>query len=221
MQVSNFLSNFDGGARNNLFEVELSGNFAGTTGTTFPFHCKATSFPGAVQGTIPLNYRGRVVNIPGDRTYEDWSFTVINDENLLMKQKFIQFQNVYNHHNTNTPSGNKVGKDVLGHLFGSTATVYQLNRQGGRTLGVKLSHCWIDNIGGHDLSWDTVDAISEFTVSMKFHDLLYIPTNTNATGGPSGTNANTTNPPNSVEATGQFGNGVTNGVPNAGPATKA
>ena len=34
MQVSNFLSNFDGGARNNLFEVELSGNFAGTTGTT-------------------------------------------------------------------------------------------------------------------------------------------------------------------------------------------
>ena len=56
---------------------------------------------------------------------------------------------------------------------------------------------------------------------ISLHDLLYIPTNTNATGGPSGTNANTTNPPNSVEATGQFGNGVTNGVPNAGPATKA
>lgn len=217
MQVSNFLNNFDGGARSNLFLVELQGSSmsqAANPATKFQYHCKASSFPGGVVGAIPVNYRGRVVSIPGDRTYDDWSFTVINDEKMQLKKSFIEFQELYNDHVNNTPNAGS-GENMLSVIRNSTVTVSQLDRQGKATLSAQLGMCWIDNISSHDVSWDTQDAISEFTVTLKFHVLTYI-----QTAGLPGTSP-TGNPGNSVEATGRFGTGVTNGVPNAGADTKS
>ena len=162
--ISNFIGGFQGGARPNLFAVTLTGVGA-PDGTALEFHCKAASLPSSIIGVIPVNYRGRVLQIPGDRTYEDWTITIINEEDMGLKKKFIKWQETWNQHVSNTPSGKTVYEGW------AEATVKQLKRDGGDGATFKLSHVWCDNVSATDVGWDTVDSISEFTVTMKYHGL--------------------------------------------------
>lgn len=159
--ISNFIGGFQGGARANLFAVTLTG---GLTTPGLDFHCKAASLPSSIVGVIPVNFRGRVLQIPGDRTYEDWTITVINEENMALKKAFIDWQQKLNNHTSNT------GKPFDGW---STATVQQLKRDGSPGATFTLSHVWCDNVSATDVGWDTVDSITEFTVTMKYHNLTY------------------------------------------------
>jgi len=162
--ISNFIGGFqDGGARPNLFAVTISEI---GTAENFEFHCKAASLPSSIIGVIPINYRGRILQIPGDRTFEDWQITVINDENMMLKKKFINWQKNWNDHTSNKPVGS-----VMKNW--ATATVSQLKRDGGNAATFTLEHVWCDNVSATDVSWDTPDTISEFTVIMKYHNLKY------------------------------------------------
>ena len=163
--ISSFIGGFqDGGARPNLFAVTISEI---GTGENFEFHCKAATLPGSIIGVIPINYRGRILQIPGDRTFEDWQITVINDEKMMLKKKFIDWQKNWNDHTSNKPLGS-----VMKNW--ATATVSQLKRDGSNAATFTLEHVWCDNVSATDVSWDTPDTISEFTVIMKYHNLKYI-----------------------------------------------
>lgn len=164
--ISNFITGFQGGARPNLFAVTLTG--AGGPDTTgLEFHCKAASLPSSIIGVIPVNYRGRILSIPGDRTYEDWTITVINQENMYLKKSFINWQETWNQHVSNTPKGKSVFEGWV------TAEVQQLKRDGSKGAGFKLEYVWCDNVSSTEVGWDTVDSISEFTVTMKYHNLTH------------------------------------------------
>ncbi len=85
-----------GGARPNLFEVNL-GNFGGdgTTGSwntniesEFRFMCKASSMPAQSIGSVEVPFRGRILKVAGERTFEPWSVTVINDEAFKIRKGF-------------------------------------------------------------------------------------------------------------------------------------
>lgn len=164
--ISNFIGGFqDGGARPNLFAVTISRG----TGANFEFHCKAATLPGSIIGVIPINYRGRILQIPGDRTFEDWTITVINDENLMLKKEFMNWQREWNDHTTNKPLNTNGGP----MKNWATATVSQLKRDGTNAATFILEHVWCDNVSATDVSWDTPDTISEFTVIMKYHNMTY------------------------------------------------
>ena len=88
-----------GGARPNLFEVEIpsfpeaAGANTWRTGDsqesdTFKFLCKAASLPASVITPVEIPFRGRILKVAGDRTFETWSTTVINDENFLIRNAF-------------------------------------------------------------------------------------------------------------------------------------
>ena len=69
-----------GGARANLFKATLAfpAYAAGDTELA-QFMCKAAQLPASVVGQIDVPYRGRQMKIAGDRTYENWTVTIIND----------------------------------------------------------------------------------------------------------------------------------------------
>jgi len=65
-----------GGARANQFKVTLPfPGYAAVGGETsdLAFLCKATGIPGQTVGKVGIPFRGRLLNIAGDRTFEDWS----------------------------------------------------------------------------------------------------------------------------------------------------
>ena len=78
-----------GGARSNLFEVEITfpeniGISESSVSDKVPFLVKAAEIPASNLGNIPVPYRGRVLPIAGDRTFDPWTVTVINDTDFLI-----------------------------------------------------------------------------------------------------------------------------------------
>ena len=78
-----------GGARSNLFEVQMSfPSFAVANTETLndiPFLVKAAEIPASNIGNIPVPFRGRILPIAGDRTFDPWTVTIINDTNFRLR----------------------------------------------------------------------------------------------------------------------------------------
>ena len=98
--VNNFRAQLVGqGARPNLFEVTVPFPGAanpGEAGQKMTFMCKATSIPGATLGMVEAPYFGRTIKLPGNRTFEEWSTTVINDEDFAVHAGFVNWTNYIN-----------------------------------------------------------------------------------------------------------------------------
>src|SRR6056300_527806 len=83
-----------GGARSNLFEVELSFPSAVSVDglndilNKARFLVKAANLPASNVAPIEVPFRGRVLKVAGDRTFDTWTITVINDEDFLLRSQF-------------------------------------------------------------------------------------------------------------------------------------
>ena len=168
-----------GGARPNLFEVELTTLPNGVTGwdaETFRFMCKASSLPAQNIAAIDIPFRGRVFKVAGDRTIDPWSVTVINDENFLLRNAFENWTQQIADLSTNIGA-------TLPESYMTNAKVYQLGRgskvssensSGDRNVVLK-EYEFVDifptNVSTIDLSYDTGDTIEEFTVEFAVQSL--------------------------------------------------
>ena len=90
-----------GGARANLFEVEIA--FPEELGINLtdisdkvPFLVKAAEIPASNLGNIPVPYRGRVLPVAGDRTFDPWTVTIINDTDFLIRDAMERWSNSIN-----------------------------------------------------------------------------------------------------------------------------
>ena len=181
--LTNFKSRLaTGGARPNLFEVNITtGNensyWNETAQEDFQFLCKATSMPTQTIGSVDVPFRGRILKVAGDRTFEPWSVTVINDESFNIRKSFEKWSQAIN----NLATG--VGEVNPGAYMGR-GQIRQLSRSAtvaGATGGTatfdsgdqKVVHeyqvedIWPSEIGSIDLSYESSDAIEEFTVTFQ------------------------------------------------------
>lgn len=90
--VGQFRSVLSGdGARPNLFDVTLAFpsyvTLGGAAAPLTTFMAKAAQMPGATMGMAPLFYFGREVKLAGNRTWQDWTIQIINDENFLIRKR--------------------------------------------------------------------------------------------------------------------------------------
>ena len=172
--ISDFKSRLlGGGARPNLFEVELT-----TLPTSvalpwqaerFGFLCKAAQMPAQTIANIDVPFRGRIFKVAGDRTIENWSITIINDEDFLFRNAFEEWTQQIANLDDNMGSTNPASYMV-------NAKVYQLGRgstqasqnNGGDSNVVLKEYEFIDifpvSVGSIDLSYDSTDTIEEYTV---------------------------------------------------------
>jgi|SRR6056300_1005889 hypothetical protein len=151
-----------GGARPNLFRAFI--NFpeyvGGDTGTT-SFLCKAAQLPASVMAVIEVPFRGRQLKIAGDRTFETWSVTIINDTDFSVRNAMERWMSGINAHSANTGFTNPID-------YQANLQVQQL----GKDETVLKTYNFVDafptNVGAIDLSYETTDAIEEFTVEFQY-----------------------------------------------------
>ena len=144
-----------GGARPTLFSVELTG----AEYYKVPFLAKAASLPASTLGTIELSYFGRKVKVAGDRTYAEWSITIINDEKMLIRKGLENWHARVNHAISNLRSDTDYKKD---------AQVHQMGKTGGIIRTYNFVGLWPSEIGAIELAWDTNDAVEEYTVTLQY-----------------------------------------------------
>jgi hypothetical protein len=151
-----------GGARANLFKATLTfpGYAQGDTELA-QFMCKAAQLPASVIGQIDVPYRGRQLKLAGDRTYENWTITIINDTGFEIRNAFERWQNGINTHASN--SGLTNPSDYESDMF-----VDQLGKDGSSVKQYVFRGAYPINISAIDLSNESADTIEEFTVELAY-----------------------------------------------------
>lgn len=98
-----------GGARPNLFKATI--NFpayaAGDVELT-SFMCRAAQLPASTVEALPVPFRGRILNVAGDRTFEPWTVTILNDTGFEVRDSMERWMNGINGHSANTGITNPV-----------------------------------------------------------------------------------------------------------------
>ena len=123
-KISDFKSALlGGGARPNLFEVELTTLPAGISwdSTSFSYMCKAASLPASNVANIDIPFRGRIFKVAGDRTIDPWTVTIINDEGFKLRNAFEEWADLIAKLENNMGATNPEAYMV-------SAKVYQLGR---------------------------------------------------------------------------------------------
>tara|TARA_B100001093_G_scaffold490849_1_gene530318 strand:+ start:847 stop:1446 length:600 start_codon:yes stop_codon:yes gene_type:complete len=168
-KISDFKSKLTGGgARPNLFEVVLA----------FPtlvspvnenevlqksrFLVKAAALPASTIAPVEIPFRGRILKVAGDRTFETWTITIINDTDFMIRSAMEKWMNTINKLEDATGVTNPVD-------YQSDALVHQLDRDGSTLRSYKFKSIFPTNISTIDLSYETTDTIEEFTVEMQVH----------------------------------------------------
>jgi hypothetical protein len=165
--ISDFKSKLTGGgARPNLFEVELAFPSAVAIDNDVlqkaRFLVKAAALPASTIANIDIPFRGRILKIAGDRTFETWTITVINDVDFSIRSAFEKWMNAINKMTDGTGLTNPVD-------YQKDAIVKQLDRDGSLLRSYKFWDIFPTNISTIDLSYETTDTIQEFTVELQVH----------------------------------------------------
>ena len=150
-----------GGARQSLFQVTIQNPANGVADIKVPFLVKAAQIPSSVLGTIEVPYFGRKIRLAGDRTFDAWTVTVINDEDFLIRNAMEQWQN-----QIQSLQGNlrKFG-GASPSLYKAQAQVTQFSKTGVPIRTYTFNGIYPSDISAIDLAWDSTDAIEEFTVT--------------------------------------------------------
>ena len=151
-----------GGARPNLFKATINfPGYAGGNSELTSFLCKAAQLPSSVIGQIDVPFRGRQLKVAGDRTFENWTITVINEDGFQVRNSFERWANGINEHRNGTGILNPA--DYQADLI-----IEQLNRQEEVIKTINIRGAFPVNVAGIDLSYDTTDTLEEYTVEFAY-----------------------------------------------------
>lgn len=160
----------NGGARPNMFEVVLPppANISALNTEELSFMCKATALPASTVGTIEVPYFGRTIKVAGDREFEPWTITVINDESFDLRDAFERWQSAIASYNTVSGSQRGLGSSSNPFSYVSTGVINQYGKEGDVVKSVALVNCYPTNIGEIQLSWEENNSIEEFEVTFDY-----------------------------------------------------
>jgi len=153
-----------GGARKNQFKVTMPfPGYAQVGGETeeLAFLCTATSIPAMNIGTVTVNFRGRPVYLAGDRTFDPWKITVLNDTNFRLRDAFERWQNGMNNMSDNEGLVNPVDYQV-------DAFIDHLDRNGAAIKSYTLRGCFPIGIQEIALDMDQATEVEKFDVDFRY-----------------------------------------------------
>ena len=172
-----------GGARPNLFEASINSfptaiseawdNSSEAEGGAFKFLCKSTALPASNLGSIEIPFRGRTLKVAGDRTFDDWTVTIINDEDFRLRTAFERWSNVMSQLDDATGVTNPTSymTDAFIQQLGRGPSAQSGSNNGGNSA-VLRSYKFFDvfpvTVGEIALSYDTTDQLEEFDVTFRY-----------------------------------------------------
>ena len=170
-KISTFRTALKSGSRPNLFRIDVTAP-AGqpSLANIYTTLVRSAALPSATIGTIELPMNGgRRFKIGGDRVFSEWTSTVLNDENYELRTALEAWQNnmVFTNYEINNSLGNRSA--AASGLYG-TVLIYQLDETGASVPNgsYRLVNCWPSDISAIDLSYDTTDAVEDFTVTWTY-----------------------------------------------------
>ena len=171
--VNDFLQRVGQGVKPNMFVVDIQ--FPGTLAKgnsdkdLVNILCKSAALPASNLGVIEVPFRGRSVKISGDRTFDTWTATFVNDEDMRIRSFFEQWSAAINSHEGNVST--LFRPETSGSGYMADLYVKQLEKDSTTSGNVvreyKLHHAFPSSVSQIDLAYDSNDQVSEFTVEFQ------------------------------------------------------
>lgn len=154
------------GARPNLFQVVLQFPSLVPSADTrqLAFMASGTQLPASTIGVARQFYFGREVKFPGNRTFQDWSINVINDESFTLRDSFEQWSNIINNNVANVRDSGA----VFSGGYSTNATVTQFSKDGTPIKSYNFVGLFPVQVDPINLNWGSNDVIEEFGVTFSY-----------------------------------------------------
>lgn len=169
LNVDDFRGKFvKGGARANMFEVKVNfPGYASGDNELASFMVRSAQLPASTVGLVEVPFRGRIVKLAGDRTFEPWTITVYNDVDHSLRGAFERWSSGMNTHETN--SGEQANNAGIG-TYAVDMEVTQLDQKGNpSTKGqYTLKNAFPTNVSAIDLDFAQVGEVETFTVTLEY-----------------------------------------------------
>jgi hypothetical protein len=171
--ISQFRTALEAGAKPNLFEVNLNlpssvSDDSSAVFNNFKLLCKSAAIPAMTVGVIEVPFRGRRIKLPGDRTYAEWTITVVNDNQQLMRKAFDRWMKYIN-----DPDATQDIRSTQEIDYKVTIGIKHLKINSKISRSYQLIDAFPTDVSAIDLSYDTTDAIQEFTVTFLYGHVLF------------------------------------------------
>ena len=171
-----------GGARPNLFEVSIPsfpsavedswGSGDASENGTMKFLCKAAQLPASTMAEVTVPFRGRNLKVAGDRTFEPWTVTIINDEDFQLRTAFEKWMNIMSKLDdaTGVTNPSSYMTDAYVQQLGRGKTKFS-QKNTGDVSAVLRTYKFIDifptEVAAIDLSYDTTNDYETFDVTFQ------------------------------------------------------
>lgn len=155
------------GARPNLFSVELTfptASPAPVASEKLSFMAHATTLPPSIVGVASQFYMGRQVKFAGDRQFPDWSITIINDEDFIIRNAFEAWSDKLNSHSQIVRAAGAINST----LYCADAKVIQYSKTGVPIKTYNFRGLFPNTIDPIGLDWGSNDRIEEFNVTFSY-----------------------------------------------------
>jgi hypothetical protein len=149
-----------GGARPTLFQVQILNPVAPEADFKVPFMVRAAGIPGSTLGSYEVPYFGRNIKYAGDRTFEDWTVTCINDEDFIVRNGMEAWMNAINTHDSNLRA--------LPQDYKSNAVITQYSKDGEAIRSYVFEGMYPTTVDQIEMDWGTVDTVEEFGVTFQY-----------------------------------------------------
>lgn len=153
-----------GGARNNLFQVTIQNPANSVADIRVPFMVRATSIPDAVVGVMEVPYFGRRIKLAGDRKYQNWSVTIINDEDYLIRNAMEEWSNRIQSFEGNVRAFGSASP----LLYKAQAQVVHFSKTGVPIRTYQFNGIFPVDVSGMGMDWAQQDQIQEFSVTFAY-----------------------------------------------------
>jgi len=170
--ISQFIQNglIYGGARPSLFQIQVSSGGLenlmplDTSGVAkFSYACQATELPPARIGEIHVPYFGRTIKVAGQQEFDDWTVTVMNDEDFLVREMFEAWDN-----SINSIQSNVRQSGLNTENYKADFSIYQYGKDGNIIRAYTMIGAWPKTVGPIQLSWDSKNQVETFQVSFAY-----------------------------------------------------
>ena len=170
--VTEFKSNLkQGGARPSLFKVKFQyPSGIPSPPTNSEFLVKATTIPASTIGSYDVFYHGKAIHVAGDRSFDTWDTTIINDEDFGIRNTLENWMGSISNHRLNTRD-----KEVFTSMsegdtakYKSTLQVQQFSKAGEEIRTYTFKGAWPSALSTINLDWSTASEIEEFTCTWVY-----------------------------------------------------
>ena len=171
-KVTDFKSNLKGGgARPSLFYADLDAAFT-KLGIPFPnksqFLIKGTTIPASTLGTYEVFFHGKGIKVAGDRTFDTWDTTIINDEDFGIRHAIENWMELISNHKLNTRDTSITSKlEGENADYKQTLSVTQFGKGGKGLRKYDFLGAFPTALSTINLDWGTAD-IEEYTCTWTY-----------------------------------------------------